>query len=146
MTARILASTEVRSLAPNHLPVVADQLTRAVAHWGGTGQLTALASNRPHRGRSLDTYLHRRIVTVDLADLKPTLTALRHARTLAIHLASELHQSAGKLGAQPQPYLAQSYRHRQASATGQQVATLLATAAAATPRQPWHTPKRSRAR
>jgi hypothetical protein len=27
---------------------------------------------------------------VDLADLKPTLTALRHARTLAIHLAGEL--------------------------------------------------------
>src|SRR5690242_7260256 len=28
----------------NHLPVIADQLTRALAHWGGTGQLAALAS------------------------------------------------------------------------------------------------------
>jgi hypothetical protein len=33
-----------------------------VAHWGGTGQLTALASNLPHSGRSLDAYLHRPIV------------------------------------------------------------------------------------
>ena len=138
-------ATALRQIA-NHLPVIADQLTRAVAHWGGTGQLTALASNLPHTGRSLDAYLHRRIVTVDLADLTPTLTALRHARTLAIHLAGELHQSAGKLGVQPQPYLAHSYRLRQeASTTGHQVATLITTAAA-TPRQPWHTPTRGRAR
>jgi hypothetical protein len=138
-------ATTIRQIA-NHLPVIADQLTCAVAHWGGTGQLTALASNLPHTGRSLDAYLHRRIVTVDLADLTPTLTALRHARTLAIHLAGELHLSAGKLGVQPQPYLAQSYRLRQeASTTGHQVATFITTAAVP-PRQPWHTPTRGRAR
>jgi len=33
-----------------------------VAHWGVTGQLTALASNLPHSGRILDAYLHRCIV------------------------------------------------------------------------------------
>ena len=138
-------ATALRQIV-NHLPVIADQLTRAVAHWGGTGQLTALASNLPHSGRSLDAYLHRRIVTVDLSDLTPTLTALRHAHTLAIHLAGELHHSAGKIGAQPQPYLAQSYRLQQPSITGQEIATLIATDAAVTPRRPWHAPTRSRAR
>ena len=138
-------ATALRQIA-KHLPVIADQLTRAVAHWDGTGQLTALASNLPYSGRSLDAYLHRRIVTVDLADLKPTLTTLRHAHTLAIHLAGELHRSAGKLGVQPQPYLANSYRLRQASPTGQQVATVITTGAAATPCQPWHVPTPRRAR
>jgi hypothetical protein len=136
-------ATALRQIA-NHLPPLAETLAHAVNHWGHTGQLVALATNLPHSGRSLDTYLRRRIVTTDINDLKPTRTALRRAHTLSMHLAGELDRSTKQIGSQPQPHLATSHRLNQATNDAPAAATQVR---AVTPRvspssRPWHLPPR----
>ncbi len=140
-------ATALRQIA-NHLPDLADDLTRGIVSWGATGQLAALANNLPHSGRSLDAHLHHRIVTADLDDLAATLAALRRAHTLSVQLAGELDHSAEHVGAQPQPHLAVSYRIRQAGTAGPDAAAQVAAAATTPPRlpAPWQLPPPTRAR
>lgn len=140
-------ATAQRQIA-NHLPDLADDLTRAIVTWGATGQLAALATNLPHSGRSLDAHLRHRIVTADLDDLAATLAALRRAHTLSVQLAGELDRSAEHVGVQPQPHLAVSYRIRQAGTAGPDAAAQVAAAATTPPRlpTPWQLPPPTRAR
>jgi hypothetical protein len=136
-------ATALRQIA-NHLPPLAETLALAVNHWGHTGQLVALASNLPHSGRSLDTYLRRRIVTTDINDLKTTRAALHRAHTLSMHLAGELDRSTERIGSQPQPHLATTHRLQQetndAPAAAAQVRA--ATTRVSSPSRPWHLPPR----
>jgi hypothetical protein len=136
-------ATALRQIA-NYLPPLAETLLTAVNHWGHTGQLVALASNLPHSGRSLDTYLRRRIVTADINDLKPTRVALHRAYTLTRHLAGELDRSSERIGSQPQPHLATSHRLRQATNDAPAAATQVraATTRVSCPSRPWHLPPR----
>ena len=73
----------------------------AFAGWGI--RLPRAASYRSVAQPENETGISLSGLLVDLADLKPTPTALRHARILAIHLAGELHKAPGRSAPNPSP-------------------------------------------
>ena len=132
-------ATSLRQVA-NHLPDVAEHLHLAVQRWAARRQLAAAARNLPYREGLLHAHLHNTIVIAQADDLDPPRAALRRAATLSTELAAELHRSAGRVGIQPQPYLAAAYTPNRGTTLSYRTANEIRAAAQQTAHTPWTLP------
>lgn len=103
-------ATALRVVA-NQLPDLARHLDRSVTRWAIEGRLLAPERLLPrYEKRNLVALPGaRRVVVATASDVAPVRTALRDAKLLSVSLAAELDRSTGRIGRQPQPYVAAAH-------------------------------------
>ena len=101
------AATALQVIA-NHLPQLAEDLTRATRHWARSGSLTTRATAVRFRADRVDAWLRQDAVRADAEDLHAVARSLRSAWLLSVDLAAELSRESTN-GRQPQPFLAAAH-------------------------------------
>ena len=102
------AAAPALQVIANHLPQLAESLTRVTRHWAQRGSLTTRATAVQFREDRIGAWLHQDAVSADAKDLHTATRSLRSAWLLSVDLAAELSRDSTS-GRQPQPLLAAAH-------------------------------------